>query len=538
MLLLSCRQLKKSFGTKEVLKGLDFDIKDKDRLGIIGDNGAGKSTLAAILSREIEADEGLINTCGKKLSISVFDQQTAELEYQDSGKAGLSGGEKVKTSLAKALARQSDLLILDEPTNNLDSAGITWLIREIRSYQGAVLIISHDRYLLDQVVQRIILLDRGLGKIYEGNYTFFREEKRKEERDLYHQYYVEQKKQQAIKAEINRLQKWSGKAHNQSMRKARETGGKKEYFRGKAKKMDRQIKSKLKMLEKLQHTELEKPKGEQRLRLDFSEATGHGKRIMEAREISKSYGRKVLFEKGSFYVMRGERIGIIGPNGCGKTTLLKCMVGQESLDEGKLWLSSSARWIYFQQDLLSLPLQQTPAQYLAEEREQKDIMPVMSGLGLYGRIMQEPIMNMSYGQQTRLKLAKVLLADYNLLLMDEPTNHLDIVSREHLEEALCQYKGTLVLVSHDHYLVQNVCDRLIVFKDGTLRRLESAEDPTGNRDIAEDNEEKQGEQQKMVLELRLTQVISQLAQLEREDPAYQELEEEFKELSRQKRELF
>jgi len=539
MLLLEGRQIKKSYGIKEVLKGVSFSIGIRERVGLIGSNGAGKSTLAGIIAGRLKADEGTLNFFGKSPSITVYDQERAEEEFLCSGKETLSGGEKAKASLVKALAQGSSLLILDEPTNNLDQAGISWLIRELKGYPGAVLIISHDRYFLDETVSRILYLADGRLKSYPGNYSRFREEKKKQDEAQYHQYLEEQKVQKAIREEIQRLREWSAKAHRESMIKQRTTGGKKEYFRKKAKKMDRQIKSKLKMLEKRQQNELVKPQAEQEIKMGFAESGGHGRRILEVTDLSKSYGSKTLFAGASFYVLWGEKVGIYGANGSGKTTLLKCLLGKEMPDEGQIWLSPSAKWMYFHQDLLELPLEQTPLQYLAGAGKERDeAVRVMAGLGLYGECIGQPINRLSLGQKTRLKLARVILEECDLLLLDEPTNHLDIVSREQLEEALAQYKGTMLLVTHDRYLLENVCNRMLVIEDRTLRRLETASLSSGKegREKSKEQEEER-EQEQMLLELRLTYLLSRLAALDSTDPAYPALDQEFKELTRRKKEL-
>lgn len=571
-MVVTLRGIVKSFGDVEVLKNLDMDVHEGERIGLVGRNGAGKSTLANLIFGSIFPDSGTI-TFGKEAlrmgyllqstsySMRLLQQEADATTAQQSkgefaaitGKLGiigapdweeerfgvLSGGERTKLALAQIWASKPELLILDEPTNHMDFTGVEWLVGEIGRYRGTVLLISHDRYFLDRVAGRIIEIEDGTAQSFSGNYSFYREEKRKQYVSRMHRYRMEKKQQEKIEEEMEKLRQWSDKAHRQSTEKrknAESTMGFKEFYRAKAKKMDQQIKSKMKRLEKLKSQGIERPKEEQQLCFAFDRALKHGKRILEARKISKGFGGRALFSDSTFFILRGEKVGIVGGNGCGKTTFLRMLCGEETPDVGELWVSPSTKPVYIRQDVADLDEEKTLLQMLQgmEKEVYTRARTLLAGMGFDGRMLEQPVKRMSLGERMRIKLAFAILQETDFLILDEPTNHLDLQSRERLEETLGSFDGTMLLVSHDRYMLEQLCDKLLVFEGGTIRRLEHGLGSLKSKEEASDStpvtRPMQNDSQKLLLENRIASLVGQLSTLPPTDPAYAQLDGEYKQL--------
>lgn len=582
-ILLSCRSISKDFAERNILKNVNLDIAEGERIGLVGVNGAGKTTLANILVGAIQPDGGHLIQARQGIQIGYLLQSTAYttnhfaqmLHEQDDVKQieeflkicstlglqqvqdwdakrfqGLSGGEKTKLALANIWMTKPDLLIMDEPTNHLDFQAVEWLIAEMAAFQGALLIISHNRYFLDRSVQRIIELDGGEIRTYAGNYTFYREEKARQYESQLHQYNVEKKRQTQIEAEINQLQNWSEKAHRTAGKKGtaaeRRQMGLREFERVKAKKMDKQVKSKLKRLESMRTNGVAKPQQEQQIYFQFDDASKHGRSLIEAREIEIGYHHCPLIRDSSFTVLRGERVGIIGKNGSGKTTLLRILLGQLSVQEGEIWVSPSAKMAYLSQDVNDLAAEDTIAQLLeqATAQERTEMRTLLANMGFAQSMFQNDIRTFSLGEQTRLKIAMFISQANNILILDEPTNHLDLHSREQLERTLETYRGTLLLVTHDRYMLERLCNKLLVFEHGQIRKFEGSfqeytqklESPARQRN-KRTNDKANQQEELIVLENRIAYVLGQLSQLTSVDPAYAKFDAEAKQLMQQKREL-
>jgi len=563
-MLLRCIDIEKSFGGLAVLKGVTLDIHRDEKIGLVGSNGAGKSTLANIISQETEADAGTILRCDQNIRMGYL-RQAAAFSLQDlnaalaEGKAdfleavsqmglsrvtrwdegrfqALSGGEKTKLALAQVLASRPDLLILDEPTNHMDIQGVEWLAEAMRKYKGAALIISHDRWFLDQVVTRIFELEWGRAKEYPGNYTFYRQEKQRQFLSQLHQYQTEQKEQRKIEAEIARLKQWSAKAHREA---GKTDGHQKEYGRKKAKLRDQQIKSRIKLLERKKTQGVLRPREESRPQFELEAAGKRGRRIIEATALSKSYGQKTLFTDSHFFIQRGEKVGLIGPNGCGKTTLIRIILGQEKQDRGELWLSPSVKPGFLSQEMADLDAGITALDIMgvSQKDEVTRVRTMLANMGFDAAMVEKPAAKLSLGERTRLKLAALIIHQHDLLILDEPTNHLDLHSREELEETLQEYDGTIIIASHDRYLLEQVCDKLLVFADGTLTKL-----AYGFKEYKQKAEEARAgatadKENLLVIETRMAWIINELSKYAPEDEQYAELDEEFQKLVQKKREL-
>lgn len=571
-MLLGCRNIKKYYGDRKVLNGVNLDVHHRDRIGLIGRNGTGKTTLADILTGNLDYDEGTIITPREKMSLGYLRQEENHFEllvsvlnnrdglngefqrlashlginrlgnWEEERLKNISGGEKTKLALARIFAAQPDLIILDEPTNHMDHHGIDFMVSELAAYQGAVIIISHDRYFLDRTVSQIAELENGIIKVYQGNYTLYREAKKKERESQLQTYNSQQKEQQKIEDAIARLRRWSAKAHRESREKARRMIGGKEYYRKKAKKQDRAVKSQIKRLEKMRRTGMELPPQEAVVSFNLSSCEKGGRRLLVADAISKAYGNLQLFQASSFYINRGEKAGVFGPNGCGKTTLLKAILGKESLDGGKILLSKAAKVAYVSQEvpqeekhslrdrLVELPL-----------AEQKDAIQSLINLGIPYDRFRVSLGDLSRGERRKIELGMAVMGDYDLLILDEPTNHLDLFSREALEESLMQFPGSILLVTHDQYLMEHVCDHLLVFENNKISRIEGRLPSYLARRRAEVSntgvDTANGNVDRLLLETKISRVLSELSLLKPDDPSYPALDQEYQTLLRIKRDL-
>jgi macrolide transport system ATP-binding/permease protein len=569
MTLMKIRGIQKSYNDRTILKKAEFNIKNGSRIGLVGNNGAGKTTLANILYGKTAPDAGTIETFNGAISIGYLMQSTeytvhefedsashsyqnlfkhsSELglkkltEWNDQRLEHLSGGERLKLSLAKIWAGRPELLILDEPTNHLDQQGTEWLIKELSAFKGAVIIISHDRYFLDQTVQEIIEIEEGVTNCFNGNYSAYRQEKQRLYEVQKHQYETQQKYKQQIEQQIDNLKNWSEKAHRDSTKQGtsseRRQIGFKEYHRVKAKKMDVQIKSKMSRLnQELAKNEVKQPKEEAKVSFQFQSSKKRGKRILEAQNLGKFFGENILFRNSHFYMNHGEKMAILGANGSGKTTLLKILLKEEEVSEGILWNSETLKIGYLSQDVSDLPASKTAIEYIGlTERDSMGMArTVFANMGLNERKLTVPIGSLSLGERTRIKLAMMLLSDLDLLILDEPTNHLDLASRESLEKTLREFEGSILFVSHDVYFLNKMSDKLLVIDDRKIIRKEAGyQDYKAPTPLPFSEKEKQ--EQLMILQNEITALIGKLSFMTKEDSAYGILDHKLAELMKQKK---
>ncbi|WML26632.1 ribosomal protection-like ABC-F family protein [Neobacillus sp. OS1-33] len=556
--------LEKSFHLRKVLDNIQFEIKNGERIGLVGYNGTGKTTLANILFGKITPDKGVIEkssdlTIGylsQSIDYEINDFQqsltgsTSKGIFQHASELGLhkvsdweedrlnhlSGGEKLKLALSMVWATKPDLLILDEPTNHLDYKGIEWLVTELEKFPGPVLIISHDRHFLDKSVKRVFELEHGKLHFFNGNYSDYRKEKQHRMENQQHQYSVQQRQMEMVELQMEQLKSWSEKGHRNSTKQGRDFGPK-EYHRAKAKKRDNQVKSKMKRLQnELEKNKLEKPAEEVQIRFQFDTQGKRGKRIIEAKHLKKSYKDRTLFYNANFYINHGERVGLIGENGCGKTTLIQMILEQESYTEGDLWKSDSIKIAYLSQDVDDLPSDKTSIEALGYT-DQKSVLKartLLANLGLKEALITKPIGTLSLGERTRVKLVDMLMKEYDVLILDEPTNHLDLPSREQLENTLSEFSGTIITVSHDYYFLNKLCERLLVFENQQIQRFEMKPEEYFNKD---EKKEVNDEEALLLIENKMAMILGELSIIDQKDPKYRVLDQEFKELLKQKREL-
>lgn len=572
MTIMKIRGIEKSFNEKQILKNAELDIKKDSRIGLVGNNGAGKTTLANIINASLIPDKGMVDTFNRSLNIGYLKQSTEyaihELEdryslmegnlFQLSSQLGLnkevdlastdwdklSGGEKLKISLAAVWASRPELVILDEPTNHLDLQGVEWLIDELNNFKGAVIIISHDRYFLDRTVTEIIEIEDGLTSLFKGNYTSYRKEKERLYEIQLHQYEIQQKHKQQIEQQMANLKNWSEKAHRDSTKQGspseRRQIGYKEYHRMKAKKMDNQIKSKMKRLnQELEKNEVKQPKEEAKVRFEFQDGRKKGKRILEARGLSKSFGTRCLFKDSHFYMNHGERMALLGKNGSGKSTLVKILLGEEKTTSGEVWVSGTLKIGYLSQDVSDLPQDKTALEYtgLSDREIIGRARTIFANMGLPEEKLIVPLSHLSLGERTRVKLVMMLLAEIDLLILDEPTNHLDLASRESLEKTLLNFHGSILVVSHDVYFQEKISDRILVIDNGKISRKEFGMKELNSKSSLPKQDGKDKAEQLMLLQNEINAIIGRLSFMTRDEPGYEQLDKDLSELLKKKKEL-
>ena len=421
-----------------MLKDVSFHLEDKEKAAIVGINGSGKTTLLRCILGIEEADEGSI-AFSKEKKMDYLAQQHADIEAENEDYDTLSGGQKTRKRLEEILQEKPDLLILDEPTNHLDIGSIQWLEKVLKRYDGAVLLVSHDRYFLDKIVTKVIDLERGKVRMYQGNYSAYAEKKRQlreAEWKAFQNQQAEIKHQEAV---IEKLKQFN---REKSIKRAE---------------------SREKMLSKVER--LEKPEElENEMKLLFSPRESSGNDVLMAKELGKSYDGRRLFSHGTFSLQRGEHVALIGDNGTGKTTLLKILNGLIRADEGEFRLGSKVKIAYYDQEHAVLHMEKTLFEEIQDtypDMNNTKVRNVLAAFLFTGDDVYKRIQDLSGGEQGRVSLAKLMLSDANFLILDEPTNHLDIQGKEVLEEAIRNYEGTVLYVSHDRYFINKTATRII-----------------------------------------------------------------------------
>ena len=437
-MILNVSMLSKAYVGKTVLKDVSFHLEDKEKAAIVGVNGSGKTTLLRCILGIEEADEGSI-AFSKEKKMDYLAQQHADIETENEDYDTLSGGQKTRKRLEEILQEKPDLLILDEPTNHLDIGSIQWLEKVLKRYDGAVLLVSHDRYFLDRIVTKVIDLERGKVRMYQGNYSAYAEKKRQlreAEWKAFQNQQAEIKHQEAV---IEKLKQFN---REKSIKRAE---------------------SREKMLLKVER--LEKPEElENEMKLLFSPRESSGNDVLMAKELGKSYDGKRLFSHGTFSLKKGEHVALIGDNGTGKTTLLKILNGLVQADEGEFRLGSKVKIAYYDQEHAVLNMEKTLFDEIQDsypDMNNTKVRNVLAAFLFTGDDVYKRIQDLSGGEQGRVSLAKLMLSDANFLILDEPTNHLDIQGKEVLEEAIRNYEGTVLYVSHDRYFINKTATRII-----------------------------------------------------------------------------
>jgi len=553
---LQVRNLRKEFANRTVLDGVSFDLAQGERVGLVGLNGCGKSTLLRILAGELAPDEGTLHWIHPGTTRGYLSQEDRwdpdrplgeQLGPVDPGllarcgidrsllsrpAGALSGGQKTRAALAQVLAAAPELLLLDEPTNHLDTEGLDWLQDVLGRYRGTVLLVSHDRHFLDQVVTRILELEDGRIREYAGNYTAYAGQKQaeRERADAEYREYLRKKRQ--LEAAIRREREWANRAHH-----ARPDPTASVFQKGIDRNMARNHMRVAKAREKrLERIKVEKPRDPERINLALRGGTDVARNLVLAEGLGFTYdGRRWLFRNAAFYVQRGDRVAVLGPNGSGKTTLVRLLTGELKPTEGRLHVAP-VRIGYLAQELEALDPRNTVLEEASGGNaapDQARIRTLLACLLFRRDEVYKPVAVLSGGEKVRLAVAKLLLADPDLLVLDEPTNGLDLASRERVEEALAGYPGTLILVSHDRYLVQRLAGRILYIADGRLELFGGTYAEYAGRGAA--GGARDGAEEILLLETRLAQLSAALAAPQEGEAGA--LQQEFIEVSRALRAL-
>ena len=502
---------------ENLLEGLSFEVQEGERVAILGRNGCGKTTLFKILTGEMDYDDGEVfvnphkrirlisqiprfpagfrvedvlrsaftpllaakqkmEQLEEEMTLGASREQLAEydrLTNQFISGGGyemdvevdkicnglgiapqqrqqlfdsLSGGEKTRVNLARLLLEKTDILLLDEPTNHLDLNSVEWLEGYIKAFKGTVLALSHDRYFLEQIAQRVIEIVDGHAEFYSGNYSFYMDEKQARFDLQMKQYEQEQAKLKQLGYTVERMKGWG--INNRTL-----------YRRAMS------IQHRMERIKKT-----EKPKTEKTMRATFGERDFSGDVVFEMKRVAKGFGDRTLFENVELTVEGGERIALLGDNGTGKTTFIKCLLGEEDC-QGKIKFGPTVKWGYLPQTIrFSHPERSLYDTMLYEKNCTPQVARDRLGAFLFqGEDVFKTVGNLSGGEQSRLRLCMLMDEKINFLILDEPTNHLDIASREWIEAAIEEFEGVLLFVSHDRYFIEKFAERVWLLEDGKIR---------------------------------------------------------------------
>ncbi|NLZ52175.1 MAG: ABC-F type ribosomal protection protein [Thermoanaerobacteraceae bacterium] len=500
-------QLSKSYKGKPVFENISGQISNGDKVGMVGINGVGKTTLAKLLAGLEAKDSGTISYSPSYMkvlyieqhpvfdeNITVYDEAFRTVSYSHGSgpdietivkknlvKVGLeddkwgqkamslSGGEKTKLALFKACVSEFDFLILDEPTNHLDTGSLEWLEEFVLKVDKPILVISHDRFFLDKVANKIWELTSRELKAYEGNYSSYKVQRENEIKGLTKEYSKQQMKISQLKQEINQRKHWYNSAHK--------AAGTNDFYRSKAKKHAKVLKAKQRQLERIEKEKIDKPEKPVSPAFDIINKNITDKKLprflVQGKNLYKRFGNRQIFQDVSFNIRRQDKIALIGKNGVGKTTLLKIICGLDEDFSGKLEISPSVKIGYFAQELDNLNSEATILDdVLIEGSTVEETRLLLAGLLFRGDDVFKKIGNLSLGERGRVAFAKLILSGANLLVLDESTNYMDIISKEKIEEVLEEFGGSIIFVSHDRYFVRRLANKIFTIEDRKLHCFE------------------------------------------------------------------
>ena len=503
---------------KKILDGLTFQVDSGERVGLLGKNGCGKTTLLRILTGQLDWDEGevvlapdkrvglisqipvypagytvedVLDTAFRPLRemeeemeqlaarmergedpalLRRYDQLTAAFEagggYDTDTRKNkvcsglqigpgmreqlfdrLSGGEKTRVNLGRLILEDTDILLLDEPTNHLDLKATEWLEEYLDKFKGTVLAVSHDRWFLDRVVDRVIEIQEGKAEFYSGNYSFYVVEKERRYQEKLKQYEKEQAKIQQLEKAAEQLRTWAYSGMDKTFKRAQ---------------------SMEKRIERMRVTD--RPKKTRKMEVRFGEREFRGDEVLTIKHLKKSFGSRTLFSGVDLEVVGGERIALLGDNGTGKSTLIKILMGEEGPDEGKIRMGPTVKIGYLPQIIHFDHPERSLLDTMLYELDctAQTARNRLASFKFRGEDVFKPVSALSGGEQSRLRLCMLMDEKINLLILDEPTNHLDIQSREWIEEAVEEYEGNLLFVSHDRYFIDRFATRVWVLEDGQV----------------------------------------------------------------------
>ncbi len=442
--------------------------------------------------------------------------------HWDRATGTLSGGQKTRMALARVVLAQPDILLMDEPTNYLDIEGLAWLEAWVKRYPGAVVIVSHDRYFLDQVATHMWEIDRHEIRHYTGNYSDYRRQREDELKQQWEQYERDQVEKKRLRELIAKQMQWFSAAHD--------AAGQDDFQRARAKKMASRAKAVMSRLDRKLQESVEKPWEKDELGIDFKAPDHASQKLVSAERLSFSYTDVPLLQEVSFQLRPGERVAIVGENGAGKTTFLRLLMGELQASSGRMQDSPSLSIGYFSQEREDLALENTLLDEMLKIKglSRSDAWLILARLGFRGQDVHRQLKVLSVGQRARVSLAKLLVSPHNVLVLDEPTNHLDIRSREKIEEALNEYLGAMILVSHDRYFLDLAVNQVYHLNEKTLTRH------LGNYSyfVAQQNRDlvaEERQRQEMMARARMAELAARLSTLNPEQDEYAELDRGYKE---------
>lgn len=526
MLILEAKDLVKYYADRQIFKIDRLTIFEQDRIGLVGLNGAGKSTLLDVLTGSIRPDRGTVEVSGRHAYISQLDRCG-----QYSGQT-LSGGEISKRKIEQVFARDSTILFADEPTASLDMNGIRQFEKRLQEYRGAVVLVSHDRELLDRICNAIYEIERGCLKQYRGNYSAYLRQKEHEKARQQQEYDDYMRDKRKLERAMEDVKRRSGSIKKTPARMGNSEARLHKMGSQKAKaNLDRTVKALSSRLERL--AVKDKPRDMDICRLEFkASARLPRKAIITAESLNKSFGQRVLLEDTGFQIYHPSKVAILGDNGCGKTTLVKMLVNRQDC----IWISGKVKMGYYAQDCSILDQDQTVIDNMMQDGYYPEtfVRTVLARLLFKGRDVYKKVSVLSGGERTRAALARIVLSDANVLVLDEPTNHLDIYSMEALEDVLKWYDGTIIFVSHDRRFIDSIATRLIVFDNKKLVMYE------GNcreyfKSRSSEGRQEGYRERSMVLENRLAEIIGRISTCTQEQQL-EELDREYRSLLDQLRE--
>lgn len=510
MSMISAQNLTLSFGGNTLFNDVSFDVYEKDKVGFVGANGVGKTSLFKIITGEYTADSGAC-FIGKNVKVGYMEQHTCSAnktvynelisvysdliemeieleniahqltktptdeliarqdfltnEFHENGGLiyksmvrssliglgfsendfdmptdKLSGGQRSKLILAKLLLSKSDLLLLDEPTNHLDISAVEWLEGFLLNFSGAFIVVSHDRYFLDKITNKTIELENNKIRCYKGNYSEFLVKKEAEQKAILDKYENDMKEIERLEGIIAQQRQWNREKNIKT------------------------AESKEKVVERIKQQMVIPDAKVQKINFDFTPKCVSGEDVLDVYDLSKSFGDKKIFDNVSFEIKKGQRVFLLGDNGCGKTTLLKILMGDYHQNDGKFKFGANLYTGYFDQIQAKLDLSKTALEEVWSAFPALTETKVRSALAAFlfkGDDVYKVLNQCSGGERARIALLKLMLGKFNFLLLDEPTNHLDAFSREELENTLLDYTGTMLIVSHDRYFINKLATKII-----------------------------------------------------------------------------
>lgn len=521
MLKINFNKVKKYYKDRLVLDIEDLKIFEADRVGVVGKNGSGKSTFLNLIENREEVDSGNIHITGSTSYMSqlegvggkISSKNASKMKILSVWKDSMSGGEKTKFKLVKAMEEKADILLLDEPTNNLDIESIDEVLGYLKNYRGTMVLVSHDRNFLNQTCDKILEIEDGRARLYSGNYTAYKEQKEDELKRARFEYdeYIREK---------GRLAKAASKVWDKSDQ-TRSTPKRMGNSEARLHKMGNQVskkhldnasKSLKTRIEKLERKD--KPKDERTMKLDIVEGSQvYSKTLVTGNNINIGYNDKKIFEGARFTLENKKKLGLVGPNGSGKTSLI-----QEIVNEGSgIKQNKKVKIGYFTQNLDILDGEKTILENVLEGSKylEEDVRMFLGRLLFRGDEVNKLTRVLSGGEKVKVSLAKVLLQDSNLLILDEPTNYLDLNSIEVLEETLIESDRPLLLVSHDREFLNNVVEEIIYIEDFKIKKYMGKYEEFLNR--SKNNPKDNSYNDIMILENRLNTVIGQISMSDNED---------------------